>query len=61
MVQRVSIQFIDDLDGVSEAHQSMTFAIDGAHYELDLSNDHVAEMRAALAPFVEVAREVPPG
>lgn len=45
------IELIDDLDG-SAATQTVTFALDGASYEVDLSDANADELRAALAPFV---------
>ncbi len=59
MVQRVSIQFIDDLDGESKAHKTVRFAFDGAEYELDLSDQHVSEFRAAVEPYLRAARRLP--
>lgn len=55
---KVVITLIDDLDGtvITDAGQTVAFALDGVQYEIDLSNDHAAELRAALAPFITVAR-----
>ncbi|HEY2078882.1 MAG TPA: histone-like nucleoid-structuring protein Lsr2 [Streptosporangiaceae bacterium] len=36
----------------------MKFGMDGAEYEVDLSNRHASEFRRQLAPFVEHARMV---
>lgn len=60
MAQKVEVKLIDDLDG-SEATQTVLFALDGKSYEIDLSDDHTAELRAALAPFVGAARKVSGG
>jgi nucleoid-associated protein Lsr2 len=56
MAQQTTVRFIDDLDG-SEASGTVTFALDGRSYEIDLSDDNAAKLRNGLAAFVEVARQ----
>ncbi|MGV9815798.1 histone-like nucleoid-structuring protein Lsr2 [Streptomyces cellulosae] len=56
MAQKVEVKLIDDLDG-SEAGQTVLFSLDGKEYEIDLNDDHAAELRSALAPFVGAARK----
>lgn len=46
---------VDDLDG-TEAHESVTFGIDGKNYEIDLNEGNASELRTLLARFSEVAR-----
>jgi hypothetical protein len=61
MAQRTVIQLVDDLDGteiVDGAGETVTFALDGGQYEIDLTNDHADEMRAALDHYVRSARKV---
>lgn len=58
MAQRVDTVLLDDLDGVSIAAETMCFAVDGASYEIDLSTEHAAELRAALNPYVGAARRI---
>ncbi|GLZ49108.1 hypothetical protein Acsp06_52930 [Actinomycetospora sp. NBRC 106375] len=55
MAQRTTVTLIDDLDG-SAADQSLEFGLDGATYEIDLSDAHAASLRDALAPYIEHAR-----
>jgi hypothetical protein len=55
MAQRVNIVLEDDLDG-SPADETVTFALDGATYEIDLSAQNAAGLRDALAPYVGHAR-----
>ena len=55
MAQKVDVTFIDDLDG-SEAAGTVTFALDGRAYEIDLSDDNAARLRDSLATFVAAAR-----
>ncbi len=57
MAQKVIRQFIDDIDG-SEAERTFTFAVDGTHYEIDLSSANIKEFNEAIAGFVESARKV---
>jgi nucleoid-associated protein Lsr2 len=57
MAQKVSVLLTDDLDG-TEADQTLTFSLDGADYEIDLSEGNAERLRAALAEFVEAARPV---
>lgn len=56
MSQKIQVAFIDDLDG-SEAVGTVSFALDGTAYEIDLSKKHTAELNAALAPFISSARK----
>jgi len=55
MAQRVNIVLEDDLDG-SPADETVTFALDGVTYEIDLNAKNAARLRDALAPFVGHAR-----
>jgi|SRR5690242_12599664 hypothetical protein len=55
MAQRVNIVLEDDLDG-SEADETVSFALDGTTYEIDLSAANAAKLRDALAPYVGHAR-----
>ena len=57
MAQKLIIELADDIDG-SEATQTVTFALRGVEYEMDLSDDNAAGLDEALAPFVAHARRV---
>jgi hypothetical protein len=57
MAQKVIREFVDDIDG-SEAERTFTFAIDGTHYEIDLSSQNIKEFHEAIAGFVESARKI---
>jgi len=59
MAQKTQVILTDDLDG-SEGHETVTFALDGKPFEIDLSQDNAAALREALAPFVEAARAFHP-
>ena len=58
MAQKVQVLLIDDLDG-GEAEETVSFALDGTSYEIDLSSANAKRLREELAPFVEAARKVP--
>ncbi|MBN9099893.1 MAG: Lsr2 family protein [Pseudonocardia sp.] len=55
MAQQVDVSFVDDLDG-REAEGTVSFALDGATYEIDLSARNGARLREILAPFVSAGR-----
>jgi len=48
MVQRVRVTLEDDIDG-SPAVETVSFALDGAAYEIDLSRPHAQTLRDALS------------
>ena len=56
MAQQVNVKFVDDLDG-SDAAGTVSFALDGRAYEIDLSEDNAARLRDSLASFVAAARK----
>jgi hypothetical protein len=57
MAQKVHIVLEDDLDG-SDATQTVTFALDGTSYEIDLNDKNASALRDALATYVGHARKV---
>ncbi|MDG6110302.1 Lsr2 family protein [Dactylosporangium aurantiacum] len=57
MARRVIHELIDDLDG-EIADESVSFGLDGVQYTIDLSAKHAAELRDALAPFLDAATKV---
>lgn len=61
MAQRVVVLLEDDLDGTQIAEgkgETVSFALDGKEYEIDLVNKNATALRKALAPYVEVAAKV---
>ena len=56
MAQKVQIVLIDDIDG-GPADETITFAVDGTSYVIDLSTANAARLRNAMAPFVGHARK----
>lgn len=60
MATMTTVTLVDDLDG-SEASESVSFALDGASYEIDLSDSNAEKLRDALAGYVASARRVDGG
>jgi hypothetical protein len=57
MAQKVQVVLIDDIDG-GEAAETVTFGLDGAAYEIDLNDEHAAQLRDAFATWVANGRRV---
>jgi hypothetical protein len=56
MAQKVQVLLVDDLDG-GEADETVSFSVDGASYEIDLSSANAKKLRDSLQPFVEKSRK----
>jgi hypothetical protein len=56
MAQKVQVLLVDDLDG-GEASETVSFALDGNNYEIDLSGKNATELRDAFAKYVGSARK----
>jgi Lsr2 len=56
MAQSVSVIITDDLDG-SQGAQTVTFGLEGASYQIDLSAKNRARLEKALAPFIAAGRK----
>lgn len=57
MAQKVTVQLVDDLDGSqSNDISTMTFGLDGATYEIDLTEANADNLRKAVAEFATHAR-----
>jgi hypothetical protein len=55
MATKISVTLEDDLEG-GPADQTVRFAIDGTHYEIDLNNRNATAFRRQLDPYIEHAR-----
>jgi len=55
MATQTTVTLVDDLDG-SAATETVTFAFEGHHYEIDLSDKNAKKFRDSLAHFVGAAR-----
>ena len=59
MAREVIEKLIDDLDG-DEAAETVTFGLDGATYDIDLSRKNAAAFRKSLARYINAARPSTP-
>lgn len=55
MAQRVEVILVDDIDG-GDADETVTFALDGVSYEIDLSEANARQFRDDLAKWTGHAR-----
>ncbi|MCZ7415055.1 MULTISPECIES: histone-like nucleoid-structuring protein Lsr2 [unclassified Streptomyces] len=55
MAQKVQVLLVDDLEG-GEADETVTFALDGKSYEIDLTEANAQKLRESLAEFVKAGR-----
>lgn len=55
MAQRVQIVLEDDIDG-GKAAETVSFALDGVNYEIDLNESNASALRDQLASWVGHAR-----
>ena len=60
MARRVRVLFEDDIDG-GPATETVTFALDGRDYEIDLSADNARKLRDTLAPWIAAGRRASTG
>jgi hypothetical protein len=57
MAKRVQVTLVCDLhDDETPAGETVTFALDGSAYEIDLCADHAGQMRDGFAGYVGAAR-----
>lgn len=57
MAKKTVVLLEDDIDG-SEAKETISFALDGSEYEIDLNEGHANELREALGRFTAAGRKV---
>ncbi|WP_062521634.1 histone-like nucleoid-structuring protein Lsr2 [Demequina silvatica] len=55
MAQKVQVVLVDDVDG-SVATETVSFALDGSSYEVDLNEANASALRDALAPWISAGR-----
>ena len=58
MAKKVTVTFVDDLDGEATADETVEFSLDGVGYEIDLSSKNAAKLRNDLKPWIEAGRRV---
>jgi hypothetical protein len=57
MAQKVTVQLVDDLDGTaSDDISTVSFALDGATYEIDLTESNAENLRNALEDYIAAGR-----
>jgi hypothetical protein len=60
MAQKHIVQLIDDIDD-GAAEETVSFALDGSNYEIDLSAKNAAKLRESMADYVAHARRASRG
>lgn len=60
MAKKTVVVLEDDIDG-SEASETISFALDGGEYVIDLNEGHAKELRGALSRFTDAGRRVSGG
>src|SRR6476620_11473882 len=58
MAKKVTLSFVDDLDGKAAADETVAFTLDGVAYEIDLSTKNALKLRAALQRWIAAGRRV---
>lgn len=57
MARKTIVQLTDDIDG-SAAVETVTFALDGVTYEIDLNQANAEQLRAAINPYATASRRL---
>ena len=58
MAQKVQVLLVDDIDG-GDADETVTFALDGKAYEIDLTTANAGALRGLLEPYTKHGRRTP--
>ena len=58
MARKVQVILSDDLDENLPADETVSFALDGVNYEIDLAEKNARELRDAFSRYVQAARKV---
>jgi hypothetical protein len=58
MATKTTVLLIDDLDSSLEATETVRFALDNTQYEVDLSDEHLKELRSTFDQYIQHARRV---
>jgi hypothetical protein len=58
MARKVQVILSDDLDENLPADETVSFALDGTNYEIDLAEKNAKEMREVFSRYVSAARKV---
>lgn len=57
MARKTLVELIDDMDG-GKADETVSFALDGVAYEIDLTTENAGELREAIGVWAGKARRV---
>ena len=57
MARKVQVLLEDDING-GQAAETISFALDGRSYEIDLNEENAQALRDALAPWIGAGRRV---
>jgi len=60
MAKKTVVVLEDDIDG-SEASETISFALDGSEYVIDLNEGHANDLRGALERYTDAGRKVTGG
>jgi hypothetical protein len=55
VAMKTVVEWVDDIDGTAAA-ETVAFTIDGAHYEIDLSEENAAKLRDAMRGWIDASR-----
>ncbi|RDI67902.1 histone-like nucleoid-structuring protein Lsr2 [Nocardia pseudobrasiliensis] len=58
MARKVVVELVDDFDGKSPAEETVSFALDGVEYEIDLSMLNAGRLREIFEPWAQQGRKV---
>ncbi|WP_067855582.1 histone-like nucleoid-structuring protein Lsr2 [Nocardia shimofusensis] len=58
MARKVVVTIVDDYDGESQAAETVSFALDGVGYEIDLSETNAKALRQVFEQWTPFARKV---
>jgi hypothetical protein len=64
MAQRTVVQLVDDIDGTQitdNQGETVTFGLDGATYEIDLTDQNAKQLRDAVRVYIANARRISGG
>ncbi|MEU1981654.1 Lsr2 family protein [Nocardia sp. NPDC019395] len=57
MARKVIVELVDDYDGTSPAEETVTLALDGATYEIDLAAHNAEKLREIVGGWAAHARK----
>jgi hypothetical protein len=57
VARKTEVTLVDDIDG-GAAEETLSFTLDGATYQIDVSSKRADELRATLWPFINKARRM---